>query len=98
MRGGGIQWCFETMKSATTTMPDRGRQLDLTSDATARDADAAAGKGRFLGVHFICCDVYARIYPNRANTAYVGHCPRCAKRVELQIGEGGTDSRFFKVQ
>lgn len=79
-------------------MPDKGRQLDLTSESTARHADDGADKGRFLGVHFTCCDVYARIYPNRANTSYVGHCPRCAKRVELKIGEGGTDARFFSVQ
>ncbi len=79
-------------------MSNKGRQLDLTSDSQPEQNKQAAELGRFLGIHFVCCDVYSRVYPNRAQTAYVGHCPRCAKRIELQIGSGGTDSRFFKAQ
>jgi len=79
-------------------MPESGRKLDLSSEVPGRNSGEPTPTGRFLGVHFVCCDVYARIYPNRANTAYVGHCPRCAKRIELKIGTGGTDSRFFTVQ
>jgi hypothetical protein len=78
-----------------------GQHLDLTTPAqhppgimSGRSADAS----RFLGVHFACCDAYTRIYPNRENTAYVGHCPRCAKRVEIPIGPGGTEARFFVAQ
>ena len=75
-----------------------GERLDLSSDVP-RDraeeaADASAGR-RFVGVRFECCSVYARIYANRDASAYEGHCPRCAKRVRLAIGPGGTDSRFF---
>lgn len=79
-------------------MLEKGRQLDLTSANAQPSAGQGESKSRFLGIHFSCCDVYARIYPNRAQTAYVGNCPRCAKRVQLQIGSGGTDCRFFKVQ
>jgi hypothetical protein len=78
-----------------------GQHLDLTTPSAVpagvmpgRTSDA----GQFLGVHFACCDTYARIYPNRERTAYVGHCPRCAKRVNFQIGPGGTDARFFVAQ
>jgi hypothetical protein len=60
--------------------------------STGRDAHRTR---QFVGVHFACCDVYSRIYINRQRTAYVGYCPRCTKRVELKIGPGGTDSRFF---
>jgi len=56
-----------------------------------------AGRRRFLGVHFECCNVYARLYINKEKTAYQGGCPRCGRRLEVKIGSGGTDSRFFKA-
>lgn len=52
-------------------------------------------KRKFLGVVFECCRVYARVYINREQTAYQGGCPRCGKRVEVKIGPGGTQTRFF---
>lgn len=55
-------------------------------------------KRKFLGVHFQCCNVYARIYVNPEGTAYKGNCPRCGKRVEVKVGPGGTDSRFFTAR
>lgn len=73
-----------------------GENLDLSSEAAGDDADGAGQGGRaFVGVRFACCDVYTRVYINRQATAYVGHCPRCSKRIQLAIGPGGTDSRFF---
>ena len=59
-------------------------------------AQASAGGGRpFLGVHFSCCRVYARVYINCDGTRYLGHCPCCARRVAFKVGPGGTDQRFF---
>ena len=55
-------------------------------------------KRKFLGIQFDCCGVYARIYQNKDGTAYVGRCPRCMRSIRIKIGEGGTNSRFFKVQ
>ena len=74
-----------------------GENLDLSSDGpTSQRAIPKTGSGRrFVGVHFICCDTYTRGYVNRDETAYEGNCPRCAKRVRLAIGPGGTDARFF---
>lgn len=77
-----------------------GEHLDLTDDPSP---DSGGKKGesasrRFVGVHFTCCDVYSRVYVNRDATAYEGNCPRCAKRVRLAIGPGGTDSRFFTAR
>ena len=73
-----------------------GEHLDLSSESPWQGRDSAAPSGRpFVGVRFACCDVYSRIYVNREQTAYVGHCPRCSKKITLRIGYGGTDSRFF---
>lgn len=80
-------------------MDDKGRHLDLSSGGEpGRGSSKSEGAGRFLGVHFECCDVYSRVYPNREETAYVGHCPRCARRVQFLIGEGGTSERFFRAR
>jgi hypothetical protein len=74
-----------------------GEHLDLTSDP---GGDAGGGRRpvdgrRFVGVHFVCCDVYSRIYINRDESGYEGNCPKCAKPVRLKIGPGGTNARFF---
>ena len=77
-----------------------GDHLDLTTPGPAQADPTSTTRdvGRYLGIHFACCDAYARIYPNPQRTAYVGHCPRCARRVEFPIAPGGTASRFFIVQ
>jgi hypothetical protein len=76
-----------------------GQHLDIASPGPALGASSVRHESsRFVGIHFVCCDVYSRVYANRERTAYVGHCPRCAKRVSLKIGPGGTDSRFFTAQ
>lgn len=51
----------------------------------------------FLGIMFECCNVYARIYKNKEGTAYVGRCPKCMRTVKVPIGEGGTNTRFFRA-
>jgi len=52
---------------------------------------------RYLGVHFVKCRVYSRLYRNPEGTAYVGCCPRCGAYVRIPIGEGGTSQRFFRA-
>jgi hypothetical protein len=75
-----------------------GEHLDLTADTPENRKGRANGEAanrKFVGVQFKCCDVYSRVYINRDHTAYEGNCPKCAKKVRLEIGLGGTDSRFF---
>ena len=52
----------------------------------------------FLGILFECCRVYARIYLQKDGVAYSGSCPRCARRLRVLIGEGGTGRRFFRAR
>ena len=73
-----------------------GRHFDYESVSPSK-TPGDARPARFLGVHFACCGVYARLYPNRARTAYVGHCPKCAGRIAFRIGADGSDRRFFKA-
>ena len=50
----------------------------------------------FLGIQFVNCGTYGRIYKNKDGTAYVGHCPKCMHRLRVLIGPEGTGHRFFK--
>jgi hypothetical protein len=73
--------------------------LDLTDGPLGNEPGgkpASPGR-RFVGIHFVCCDVYTRVYINREESAYEGTCPKCAKRVRLRVGPGGTDARFFSA-
>ena len=76
-----------------------GERLDLIDNPFDKNRNGDATTARnFVGVHFTCCDVYTRVYINRDQTAYEGNCPKCAKRVRLLIGPGGTESRFFTAR
>jgi hypothetical protein len=70
-------------------------RLDLTSDPGSAPLPADASSRSFLGVNFACCGAYARIYVNPERNAYLGHCPRCGRPVQIKIGPGGTEQRFF---
>jgi hypothetical protein len=74
-----------------------GENLDLSSEGPVNSPmkPREPGGRKFVGIHFVCCDVYTRVYVNRDETAYEGTCPKCAKQVRLQIGHGGTAARFF---
>ena len=79
-------------------MAVKGNHLDLSSDpGTAPPQSGPADVRRFVGIKFACCDLYSRIYVNRAGNAYEGYCPHCSKPVRIRIAPGGTDSRFFTV-
>lgn len=39
--------------------------------------------------------MYGRIYRNAEATAYRGACPRCGAAINVPIGTGGTNQRFF---
>ncbi|MFH1068091.1 MAG: hypothetical protein V1794_00595 [Candidatus Glassbacteria bacterium] len=67
-----------------------------------KDSEDKTGKQRrqprpYIGITWECCKVYSRIYLNRKGSAYVGWCPRCGKRAQLDLSPTGSKSRFFQV-
>ena len=60
------------------------------------DHERKREKRSFIGMLFDCCNVYWRLYINRSRTAYVGWCPKCARKVEVKISKNGTDCRMFR--
>lgn len=74
--------------------------LDFYDDARgAADAPADHAAGRpYVCILFECCRVYARIYRQPYEPAYVGRCPRCLRPLRLRVGPDGTPSRFFFAQ
>ena len=57
-----------------------------------------AKQKKFLGVNFISCHCYGRLYANDEGTAYVGKCPKCYRSYVVRIGEGGSDARMFTAR
>ena len=52
----------------------------------------------WISVFWKCCGAYSRVYRNPEGTMYVGHCPKCMKRVQAKVGKGGTSKRFFEAE
>ncbi len=71
---------------------------DIPENSQARRETAEGEERRpFVGIVWECCKVYSRVYLNRRGTAYVGWCPRCGKRVQMNVSPTGSTSRFFNV-
>jgi hypothetical protein len=67
-------------------------------DVTADEGSGTRRDRPWLGIQFDCCNIYTRVYRNREGTAYVGFCPRCASKIRLAVGSGGTSARFFTAE
>lgn len=51
-----------------------------------------------VGVHFRCCNVYARVYLNARGDAFVGWCPRCVAKLEMKVDPEGSANQFFGAE
>lgn len=78
-------------------MPDQAAGRSKTPNA-APAGGLPKRDGAFLGIQFDCCGIYGRIYRDRAFRFYTGRCPKCMKRIEVPIGDGGSGQRFFRAQ
>ncbi|GAB4321076.1 MAG: hypothetical protein Kow0074_11800 [Candidatus Zixiibacteriota bacterium] len=61
------------------------------------NSNGKRSRREYVGVHFKCCKVYVHAYLNRAGTAYVAYCPKCAGKMTIEIRPDGSDSRFFET-
>jgi hypothetical protein len=52
----------------------------------------------YIGMLFKCCNVYMRIYLNKAGTAFEGRCPKCMRETVIQAAPGGDPSRFWTAE
>jgi len=79
--------------------PDYVVEIAGLEETDARPAGpvTVCGRRRWIGIHFECCGLYARIYRNKDGTAYTGHCPRCARPIKVRIAPDGVDCRFFRA-
>ncbi|MEM1026969.1 MAG: hypothetical protein AAGJ38_02700 [Planctomycetota bacterium] len=72
--------------------------VDPPKPARAPGADEAPVGRPWIAVYYKCCQTYARLYRNKTEDAYVGHCPKCGFATRAAIGPGGTDQRFFTAE
>ena len=64
---------------------------------TQHDSNKEKSEPRpFVGIHFKRYNVYSRSYLNKQRNAFVGWCPKCAKKVTLNIPPDGDVSQFLK--
>lgn len=50
-----------------------------------------------IGIHFKCCNAYARIFLNAKGDAFAGNCPKCARPVRIKVSESGVKAKFWEV-
>lgn len=79
--------------------PDYILEIGQLREKESDPASTTRLAGRpWVGIRFDCCGVYTRVYRNPEGTHYLGHCPRCLKKVRLSVGPGGIASRFFTAE
>ena len=51
----------------------------------------------FIGIYYVDCNSYGRIYKNKKQNAYTGICPKCMRSLQVKIKQGGSNARSFKA-
>ncbi len=88
-------------------MPDPRDIVDIDGLRTPRapqagdapDAAGSAGASKpFLMIWFRCCATYGRLPKSPDGLVYAGRCPKCLAKLEVPVGEGGTNRRMFEAE
>jgi hypothetical protein len=69
--------------------------MDLTSEPDWPPREAAPRTRPFVGLVFVCCQVYGRIHLTHDGAAFAGHCPRCGGAIRIEIDPDAPSGRFF---
>jgi len=70
------------------------RQPKPSGDGTATPSQPRP----FLMIWFRCCATYGRLPKSADGLSYVGRCPKCLAKLEVPVGEGGTNRRMFEAE
>lgn len=54
-------------------------------------------KRSFLGIHYVKCGTYGRIYKNKDGNAYVGNCPGACIQLKFVLVRKEPDTAFLSV-
>lgn len=49
----------------------------------------------WIGIRWMCCNVYSRVTRHPDVKKYVGRCPRCLKGLKIRVAPGGSNCRMF---
>jgi hypothetical protein len=73
-------------------------RLRAQQDAAAPTPTPAPVSKPFLMIWFRCCSTYARLPKSADGLSYSGRCPKCLAKLDVPVGEGGTNRRMFEAQ
>ena len=49
----------------------------------------------WIGIRWMCCNVYARVSRQPDVKMYIGRCPKCLKSIKIRVAPGGSNCRMF---
>jgi hypothetical protein len=68
------------------------------SDSPGGEGDRLSPRGRpWIGIHFECCAVYARVYRDPESPQYNASCPKCGCGICIRVGPEGVNGRIFRA-
>jgi len=49
----------------------------------------------WIGIRWMCCNVYSRVTRHKDVKMYAGRCPKCLKSINIRVAPGGSSCRMF---